>query len=181
MQVLEVLQEVTDLARLHEVRLRMLVARGADQLVGEHRVRDGGALVRFLGLHQRHVRETGRATRLVLTAGHGADVVEEQRRRSHDGEVLLARPDQCVPRFVGAQVRVDEVDLHLAAGQAAATVDELRERPDTAHDPLEETRPHRIVDVGDHCDADRVLAHADFRVLQWLGLSRRGHSTGWHE
>ncbi len=166
------LEEVEHLARLHEVGLRTLIARGADQLVGEHRVRDGRALVRFLRLHQRHVGQTGGGSTLVGAARHRGDVVEEQRRRPDDREVLLARADQRVARLVRAQMRVDEVDLHPAAGQSTAAVDELREGSDTVHHAFEQAWSRRVVDVCDDGDPDRVAAQADVGVLEWLGLAR---------
>ena len=58
-------------------------------------------------------------------------LLRKMRRRPDDREVLGARLDERVARVVGAEVRVDEVDDDLAAGEAAVLVDVSWPSPST--------------------------------------------------
>jgi hypothetical protein len=75
--------------------------------------------VRDFGLEHRDVGEPDGLPGLVDARLERLDGVEEEGARADDREVLLTRPDHCVAGFVGAQLRVDEVDLDGAPGQLA--------------------------------------------------------------
>src|SRR6266511_4883046 len=164
-EILVLLLVVPDLPNPGGVRLRVVVLGGAVERAGDHRERDLRALVRHLGLERGHIGEPGHLAGLVDALLHRLHVVEEQCVGSDDREVLLARPDHGVAGLGGAQLRVDEVDLDIAAGQLAlGAVDVLGEGPHPVDGALEQTRTHRIVDVRDHGDLDRVGGDADLAV-----------------
>ena len=171
------LHVVAGVALPRVVRLRVVVLGRAVEPDRDHRERHRRAQVVHLGLQQRYVGQTRRAAGLVDTADHRLDVVEEQRGRADDGEVLLAGLDERVAGFVRAQARIDEVDCHPAAGDAAVGVDEFGEGPDAVDGPGEEAGPSWVVDVGDDRDADRLRGDADLALPGWLrlraGLRRR--------
>ena len=84
-------------------------------------------------------------------------------------------------RLVRAQVRVDEVDDDLAPGDAALLVDELRPGPHRVDRRLEEPRDHRVLDVGDHGQADLLVGDPDVRGLRLSALrSGRGQHRSDH-
>src|SRR6266540_4892062 len=163
-QILVLLLVVEDLTHPGRVRLRMLVLRRAVEGARDHREGDLRALVLHLGLERGHVGQPGRLPHLVDALLQRLDVVQEQRARPDDREVLLTRPDDRVAGLVGAQVRVDEVDLDVAPCELAVAVDVLREGLHPVDDALEQAGAGRVVHVGDHGDPDRVGGDADIAV-----------------
>src|SRR5918994_701009 len=165
MEVLVLRLEVVDLTHTGLVRLRLLVLRRAVERGRDHRVRDRRALVRHLRLQGGDVGQAGHLPGLVDAGLERLNVVQEERARANDGEVLLARLDHGIAGLVGAQLRVDEIDLDVAPGQLAlGAVDVLPERLDPVDDPLEEARASRVDDVRDHRNPDRVGGDADLAV-----------------
>ena len=154
------------------VGLRVLVLRGADERRRVHRVRRRRTLLDDLGADHREVGDAGRGARLVRAVLHVVDLVEEDRRRTDEREVLRAGLDDRVARLVLAQLRVDEVDRDLAAREAAVRVDVLRPALHPVDRALEDARSERGVDVGDDRDPDRRRRDPD------LGCVRLGARGG---
>src|SRR5262245_7238267 len=171
-QILVLLLVVEDLPDPGRVGLGMLVPRGAVQRARDDRERDRRALVGGLGLERRDVGKPRRLSGLVDALLERLDVVEEQRVRPDDREVLLARPDDGVAGLVGAELRVDEVDLDVPPGELAVAVDVLAEGLHPVHGALEQARPGRVVHVGDHRDPDGVRRDPDVAVRRPLVLLR---------
>ena len=120
----------------------------------------------------------GHGTRLVDAVDLVVDVAQEQHEGPDHRVVVLARGDDRVAGLVGVQVRVDEVDDELAAGDTASAglaVEVLRRALHTVDGALEQSGGERVVDVGDHRDADLLRRDPDLGRLRRLAARLRGH------
>ena len=122
---------VADRPRVALVRLGMVVHRRADELGRVDGEGDGRALLGDLGGHSGEIRDPDGPAGMVGAADHVAHVVEEQRGRADEREVVAAGLDDRVAGLALVQVRVDEVDGDLPAGEPAVLVDVVA-KPRTA-------------------------------------------------
>ena len=176
--VLVLLQEVLRVELVAVVRLRRLVLRAADELRRAHGEGHRRTGLRDPGGDARQVGDAGRGPRLVDAVDLVVDVAQEQHEGTNHREIVLARGDDRVAGLVGVQVRVDEVDDELAAGDTASAgfaVEVLRRALHAVGGALEQSGCERVVDVGDHGDADLGRRDPDLGRLGRLIARLRGH------
>ncbi len=181
MEVLAVLRLVIEgPPHVRLVGLGMVILGRADDRGRVDRVRGGGALLGQLGGDEREVRQPGGRAGLVDAALDVGHVVQEDRRRPDEREVVGARLDDGVAGVGRAEVRVDEVDDDFPSCEPPVRVGVGRPAPHARHRAGEDARRDRVVDIGDHRDADRRRGDPDLgrRRLLRAGLrGRRGRHT----